>query len=456
MMTPSTSHDNKEKIPVEIETKSNPDNALVEKRLLRYKRMTRALSRSNIGNAKLGGLQRDLGLSHFEYQWTLSIFFFGYIFMQVPSNIVMRRWRPSTWLGVLMGAWGIIATCMAACHDFAGIVVCRLLLGACEAVLSIWYMRKEYARRAGLFFSFSSLAGAFGGLLAYALFILEGIPSVILAAFSAWYLPDKAESATFLTMEERTLQKERLERDAGASQDQVPFSWAAAFSVFRDWKLYAYMVIYLLGTCALQGVTLFLPSIVMNTGTWSHAQSQALTTPPYVLSFLGTLLVSYSSDRFFDRAYHMMACNLIGIIGFLVLILLPPDQVAGQYTGACLVVIGVYCNVPPKVSWFSNNFGGDTRRAIASAVIVSFGMAGGALGGQIYYDPPNYTHGNTIALACLAAQTVIVFMLRTMLARENRRRNEIANNAHARDLELLRYGGPAMAGDRHPDYRYVL
>ncbi|KAI7887134.1 MFS general substrate transporter [Lichtheimia hyalospora FSU 10163] len=437
------------------------------------------LDRSNIGNAKLGGLQRDLGLSHFEYQWTLSIFFFGYIFMQIPSNIVMRRWRPSTWLGVLMGAWGIIATCMAACHDFAGIVVCRLLLGACEAgffpgviyLLSIWYMRKEYAFRAGLFFSFSSAAGAFGGLLAYGisqiptdrlqswqwLFILEGVPSIVLAAFSTWYLPDNVDNAKFLTVQERMLEKERLERDAGASQDQVPFSWVAAFSVFRDWKLYTYMVIYLLGTCALQGVTLFLPSIVANTGTmWSDAQAQALTTPPYVLSFIGTLAISYSSDRFFDRAYHMMACNLVGILGFLLLIFLPPEQVAGQYTAACLVVMGVYCNVPPKVSWFSNNFGGDTRRAIASAVIVSFGMIGGALGGQIYYDPPNYTHGNTIALACLAAQTIIVFILRTMLARENRRRDKIANNTHARELELVRYGGPAMAGDRHPDYRYVL
>lgn len=175
----------------------------------------------------------------------------------------------------------------------------------------------------------------------------------MLAAFAAWYLPDRVQDAAFLTVQERTLEKERLERDAGASQDQVPFSWVAAFSVFRDWKLYAYMMVYLLGTCALQGVTLFLPSIVANTGTWSHAQAQALTTPPYVLSFLGTLLVSYSSDRFFDRAYHMMACDLIGIIGFLVLILLPPEHIAGQYTGACLVVIGVYCNVPPKVSWFA-------------------------------------------------------------------------------------------------------
>ncbi|KAI9318062.1 major facilitator superfamily domain-containing protein [Dichotomocladium elegans] len=472
------------------ETKDKLEVALLRKLDLRLIPLLSVLyllsyiDRSNIGNASLGGLQRDLGLTHQEYQWCLSIFFFGYIIFEIPSNIVMRRWRPSNWLGLLMGSWGIIATAMAACRTFAGLAICRFLLGACEAgffpgviyFLSVWYTRKEYGRRMGLFWSFGSLAGAFGGLFAYAisqipdhrlaswqwLFIIEGAPSVALAGFAAWYLPNSPETCRFLSEDERALEIRRLAADAkGGHPHQEEqeaagdhFSWAAVLSVFSDWKLYVYMLIYFLGTCSLQGVTLFLPSIVAGMGTWSPVEAQALTTPPYCVAFVATLAIAYSSDRLFERSWHMILTNLVGIAGFAILLLVDVDRVALRYFGACIVVGSVYGNVAPKVAWFNNNFGGLTRRAIASAAIVSVGMVGGALGGQIYYDPPQYQHGNQIALACLAAQSVIVLLLRFAFMYENRRRDKLDSDTYV--LEIQKYGGPDMAGDRHPDFRYVL
>ncbi|KAG1490722.1 hypothetical protein G6F49_009362 [Rhizopus delemar] len=81
----------------------------------------------------------------------------------------------------------------------------------------------------------------------------------------------------------------------------------------------------------------------------------------------------------------MMATNALGLFGFVLLILLPPANVAGNYIAACIVTVGVYANVAVKVAWFNNNYGGLTRRAVASAAIVSVGTIGGAIGGQIYY-----------------------------------------------------------------------
>ncbi|KAI8147250.1 major facilitator superfamily domain-containing protein, partial [Fennellomyces sp. T-0311] len=397
--------------------------------------------RSNIGNAKLGGLENDLGMSHFEYQWSLSIFFVGYILFQVPSNLIMRRWRPSLWLSFLMVSWGTVATCMAACKNAVGLMICRLLLGCFEA--------------------------AFGGLIAYAisqipthalatwqwLFIIEGSPSILIALFAAWYLPDDPERAKFLTAEERRLEIERLAQDAGNSKDRS-FSWAQVISVYKDWKLYVYSFIYLMGATALHGVTLFLPSIIAGMGEWSDAQAQALTTPPYVLAFVTTIAIGRSSDRFFDRAYHMVACNIVGILGFLLLILVPQSNVAAHYAASCLIVAAVYSNTPPKVAWFTNNFSGLTRRAIASATIVSVGLVGGIFSGQVYFDPPGYQNGNTIVCCCVIAQTLAVLGLRFGLACENKRRNKLS--AVEKELEVQKYGGGELVGDRHPDFRYVL
>ncbi|CAO3655313.1 unnamed protein product [Mucor hiemalis] len=364
---------------------------------------------------------------------------------------------------------------MATSTNFAGIAVCRFFLGVFEAgffpgviyFMSLWYTRQEYGRRIGFFWSFSSLAGAFGGLIAYGisqikddrlktwqwLFIIEGVPSVILAGFSAWYLPNKPESAKFLTDKERDFAVERLATDAGASNDHS-WSWAQVVSVFTDWKTYVYMLIYITGTVALQGVTLFLPSIVANMGTWSKPVAQALTTPPYFFAFLATVAIAWSSDKYFERAYHMIGLNMLALVGFLLLMFLPQNNIAGNYVAACLVTISVYANVAVKVAWFNNNYGGLTRRAVASAAIVSVGTIGGAIGGQIYYDPPHYFAGNTIAFGCMAAQTVLVFALRILLSRENNRRSKLSEEQ--RELEIHKYGGMELVGDRHYSFRYVL
>lgn len=214
------------------------------------------------------------------------------------------------------------------------------------------------------------------------------------------------------------------------------------------------MLIYITGTSALQGVTLFLPSIIAGMGTWSKPAAQALTTPPYFIAFLVTIAIGWSSDKYFERAYHMVAINIVGLIGFLLLMFLSDTNVAGNYVSACLVTTSVYANVAVKVAWFNNNYGGLTRRAVASAAIVSVGTIGGAIGGQIYYDPPHYFAGNAIAFSCLAAQTLLVILMRILLARENKRRTKLTEEQ--RELEIHKYGGTELVGDRHYSFVYVL
>ncbi|CAF0882011.1 unnamed protein product [Rotaria sp. Silwood1] len=376
------------------------------------------LIRSNISNAKLVDLEDDLRLTSDQYQWALSIFFFGYVFFEVPSNIVLRRWQPSKWLSLIHIFLGIVAVCMGAVKNASGLLVCRFLLGTFEAGLfpgiiyftSLWYSRKQQAIRLGLFWSFSALSGAFSGVLAYGIsqissvklskwrliFILEGTPTFVLALCCWFLLADSPEKAKFLNDEERQLEIDRLAKDAGPTKEHK-FSWSQVLSIFIDWKTYIYAIIYITGTIATQGITLSLPVIINNLGEWTPVQAQLMTIPPYMGAFFAILIVSYSSD---------------------------------------------YASL--------------TRRATAAAVIVSIGTSGGAIAGQIYRanQKPRYFIGHTISFCCVALQIILVIILRFILMIINCRRKRMNDEQIKQQVE--NYGGEELVGDHHPNFRYTL
>ncbi|KAG1157825.1 hypothetical protein G6F36_014212 [Rhizopus arrhizus] len=167
------------------------------------------LDRVNIGNARLAGLTTDLNISPNAYNAALSIFFAGYVLFEVPSNMILKVVGPSKWIPIVMLSWGTVMACMAACKNSAGLLASRFFLGITEAglfpgiifYLSLWYT---------LFFSCSTLAGAFGGVLAYGImqmdgvgglhgwqwiFIIEAIPTLLLAFAAYALLPDFPENS---------------------------------------------------------------------------------------------------------------------------------------------------------------------------------------------------------------------------------------------------------------------
>ncbi|CAF0970489.1 unnamed protein product, partial [Didymodactylos carnosus] len=159
---------------------------------------------------------------------------------------------------------------------------------------------------------------------------------------------------------------------------------------------------------------------------------------------------------FVERSLHLVFINLFSICGFLILMFVDRKQVSVLYFGAILITAGVYANVSVKIAWFNNNFGGLTRRAVACAAIVSFGTIGGAIGGQLYPSStkPKYFMGNTIALSCICAQTILVILLRVVFMYENHRRKHL--NDEQKENECNYYGGLELVGDRHPDFIYTL
>lgn len=147
------------------------------------------LDRTNIGNARLFGLEEDLGLHGNQYQLAVAIMFVPYVLVEVPSNLILKRFTPSKWLAVITVSWGIVSTLMGIVHNFGGLIACRLLLGLFEGglfpgltvYLTLFYTKKELALRIGYLFVSSALAGACGGLLAYGIGFMDGV-----AGLSGW------------------------------------------------------------------------------------------------------------------------------------------------------------------------------------------------------------------------------------------------------------------------------
>jgi MFS family permease len=156
-----------------------------------------------------------------EYNIALAVFFPFYIAFEIPSNIMMKRFRPSIWLTVIMVSWGLIMTSMGLVHNYSGLLACRMLLGIAEGGLfpgisyfiTMWYRRHECGLRIALFFSAASVAGAFGGLLAHEvgemdgvggkaawswIFILEGLVTICVGGCSYWAIHDYPASSIYL------------------------------------------------------------------------------------------------------------------------------------------------------------------------------------------------------------------------------------------------------------------
>ncbi|BDD55435.1 hypothetical protein MAP00_000956 [Monascus purpureus] len=248
------------------------------------------LDRTNIGNAKLDGLQEDTHMSDTQYNDTLTIFFISYSVFEPLTNVLLKRLRPSVFIPIIMTLWGLCMTFMGFVHNFSGLMAARWFLGLTEAglfpgisyYLSCWYKRSEFGVRMAIFFSAAALAGSFGGLLAAAIakmdgiggkagwswiFILEGLGTIIIGVLSFWMVYDFPDEARFLSDEDRRRVLRRLAEDQQSSAEHEQFRMDYLWASLKDWKTYLTAIIYMGCDGPLYAFSLFTPTIINQLGT---------------------------------------------------------------------------------------------------------------------------------------------------------------------------------------------
>ncbi|KAF2876337.1 major facilitator superfamily domain-containing protein [Massariosphaeria phaeospora] len=434
------------------------------------------LDRTNIGNAKIDGLQEDLRLTNGQYNATLSIFFVSYSVFEPLTNILLKRLRPSVFIPIIMTWWGICMATMGLVHNYEGLMTARWWLGVAEAglfpgvnyYLSCWYRRGEFGIRAAIFFSAAALAGSFGGLLAAAIaqmdgiggkpgwawiFILEGLATVLIGIISYWMVHDFPDEARFLTPDDRARVIRRLKADQQSSAEHEAFKMEYFWASVKDWKTWAFAVIYMGCDGSLYAFSLFLPSIISQLG-YASTTANLLSVPPYAGAAVMTVFIGWLADRTRQRGLCNIFVALLGIAGFAML--LGSSTPGVQYAGTFLGALGIYPCIANTISWASNNVEGVYKRGVTLGFVIGWGNLNGVVASNIYrgQDKPRYRLGHGVVLAYLA-----LFLLggsigtRVLLARENKMRARGDRDAW---VEGKSENEVEMLGDRRPDFLYTL
>ncbi|KAH7874115.1 MFS general substrate transporter [Lentinula edodes] len=429
------------------------------------------LDRTSIGNAKLYNLEKDLNITDTQYLLALTVFFFSYAIFEVPSNVFLKRLRPSLWLSGLMFCWGIMMTVQGLVHNFGGLTGMRWMLGMFEAglfpgvnyYLSCWYKRSEFGIRAAIFFSAATVSGAFGGLLAAAIskmdgiggkpawawiFILEGLATVIAGALSFFIIQDFPDTAKFLTEAERTVVVRRLQGDDQFSAAGEKLRMKYIYKSILDWKTWIGMIVYVGADMPLYAFSLFLPSIINQLG-FKATPANLLTVPVYAFACLITCVVGFLADKWGRRGYFNLNAAL-------------------SYFAVYLATCGIYPVIPNSIAWVSNNVEGSYKRSVTLAMVISFGNINGAVSSNVYRakDQPWYPLGHGlvllyIGLGLISSTTFLVLLKRENAKRERGERNEIIGDEKSSGHEINgRYETVADAkadkGDEWSGYRYTI
>ena len=280
------------------------------------------LDRINVGFAALQ-MKGQLGFSDKVYGLGAGIFFAGYFFFQVPSNLALARFGARRWIAVIMVMWGIISASMIFVGSPRDFYVLRFLLGAAEAgffpgmilYLRQWFPSAARARAIALFMTAAPLAGVIGGPISGLLlgvqrghlmgwqwlFLIEGLPAVLLGGVALAYLTDRPEIATWLTTEERAWLVEQLARE----EKPNPRASGGVFSALTQLRVWMLVVVYLGVTTAAYGIGLWLPSLLRNVSGTSNIVVGLLSAIPYLATVVAMVLVGISSDRTRDRKWHL-------------------------------------------------------------------------------------------------------------------------------------------------------
>jgi predicted MFS family arabinose efflux permease len=210
-----------------------------------------------------------------------------------------------------------------------------------------------------------------GGKTGWAwIFILEGLITVFVAIASYWMVHDFPDNATFLTPDDRARVIRRLAADQQASAKHENFDRRYAFEALRDWKTYAFMIVYMGTDGPLYAFSLFLPTIIkaMGNGKYSATKTNLLSVPPYAVAAIMTIAVGAFADRTRKRGLANIFTSLLAIIGFGML--LGSQNAHVKYAGVFLGAAGIYPTIANTISWCSNNIEGVYKRGVVLGMVI--------------------------------------------------------------------------------------
>lgn len=378
------------------------------------------LDRVNVGFAALQ-MNAALGLTPAVFGFGAGIFFLGYTLFEIPSNLLMQRFGARAWIARIMISWGVVSAAMMLVQGPTSFYLLRLLLGIGEAgffpgiilYLTYWFPAVERARAVASFMTATAIAGVFGGPISGALllldgvgglggwqwlFLLEGLPAIVLGVVVLAVLPDGPADARWLSPEERTAIAARLAEEhalAGATHDL-----RSALTSGRVWLLGA---VYFCVVCGLYGISFWLPQILRGLAGWSDLRIGLMSALPYVVAAATMVVAAAHSDRTGERRWHVALSLVAGAVGF---VLASADAAATAFAGLTLAAIGVWGAFGPFWA-LPTRFLRGTAAAAGIALVNSVGNVGGFAGPYVVGFVKDATGSFEAGLLTLAVTLVV-------------------------------------------------
>lgn len=402
--------------------------------------MVAYIDKSNISVAALQ-MNAELGLTAQMYGIGVGLFFLTYILLEVPSSVILTKVGARRWIARIMITWGIVAAGMSLVQNAHQLYGMRLLLGAAEAgftpgiiyYLAQWYPKSDRAKAMSFFYIGAALASVIGLPLSGAflhldgyfgisgwrwLFLLEGIPAVVLGIVVLRYLPESPSSTHWLQPEQREWLSRTIAKEQASSAVSHHSGWQAAFRSRQVWLLSLFWLLQAFGTI---GVTLFLPLIVKSVSGQASFTVSVLSALPFLFACVFMYFNGGHSDRKRERAWHLglpliLAGALLALavattnswLAYVLLVVAvglnwaatpvfwatTTEYLSGVAAAASIALINSIANVaglglPPIMGWIKDTTQSyDYALMLVALALVVGGMLGVAIARKSHETPP--------------------------------------------------------------------
>ena len=373
------------------------------------------LDRINVGFAALQ-MNAALGFSATVYGFGAGIFFLSYVLFEIPSNVILARVGARLWIARIMISWGLVSSAMMFVRSASGFYTLRFLLGLAEAgffpglifYLTRWFPARERARTVAAFMTATLIAGVIGGPISGALlslhgaggldgwqwlFLLEGVPSIVLGVTVLKVLADRPEEATWLSDPERGTLVECLREDQAVQRIETT---GGALRNRRTWLL---ALVYFTIPVTLYGISFFLPQMLKTASGSSDFIVGLLSAVPYAAGAIAMVIVGRHSDRTHERRWHVLVPALVSAAGLA--LSTASTGTAWSVVTLSIAMAGLASMFGPFWALTTSTMGG-VGAAASIALVNSVGNTGGFVGPYLLGAINDRTHSFAIGLLAIA------------------------------------------------------
>ena len=388
------------------------------------------LDRVNVGFAKLQ-MMGDLKFSDGVYGFGAGIFFLGYFFFEIPSNLILHKVGARVWICRVLVTWGIVSGCTAFVRTPWEFYTVRFLLGLAEAgffpgmilYLTYWFPSHRRAKMMSLLMAGNPVSGIIGGPLSgyilhhfsgsrtvagwQWLFIIEAMPAVVLGVVILFYLDDRVVNAKWLSEKEKGVVAAEIAEEASSKTHRT------VSSVFASPRVWLMGAIYFCITSGSYAIGFWQPTIIRQTGVKDAFDIGLLTIVPYTLALISMVLVGRHSDKMRERRWHVVLPSIVAALGFVLCTQAGNSTMVAMF-GLTMAVVGVVTALP--MFWaLPTSFLGGTAAAAGIALVNCTGNLGGFFSPTIIGGLKTYTgtlnSGLFLVSGCMLAASILIVAL---------------------------------------------